>query len=402
MKKTIFWILFIVLVGVAIELISYPCLFVLAKFYNTEYEPADVISEQHQSTMKALIKGKPIYIKYSPSLGWSIKQNGRFDIHHSNSLGIRSSREYTQKPPVNTLRISAFGDSFTHCDGVNNEETWEAILENDDPPLEVMNFGVWGYGLDQAYLRYLEDGLKYKPHVVFIGFMTENIFRHVNVFRPFYMRQNTAMPLTKPRFTINDNRLNLLPNPMHGLEGYAQFLSHPKPTLSALGLHDYHYLLRYNSSPFDFSSTVRLLTITVNTIRNRFREDIIINGYYNETSEAFIITKKLFDNFYENVIDNGSIPIILIFPYDKDITRFHNDRTKQYTPLLEHFDSKAYRYIDLMDAFVDVGEKYTVKDLFAFAGHFSPLANKLIARHIQSYLNRSGLKQKDVVLSQQI
>ena len=39
-------------------------------------------------------------------------------------------------------------------------------------------FGVPGYGLDQAFLRYLEEGRRFGFDVVLIGFMTENIFRH--------------------------------------------------------------------------------------------------------------------------------------------------------------------------------------------------------------------------------
>ena len=54
---------------------------------------------------------------------------------------------------------------------------------------------------------------------------------------------------------------------------------------------------------------------------------------------------------------------------------------KRYSPLLSYFDSTGYKYIGLMDAFGNAD----VRDLFG--GHYSPLANKLVAKYILGYLN---------------
>jgi hypothetical protein len=75
-------------------------------------------------------------------------------LYVSNSAGIRSNREYNLIAPPGVTRIVAFGDSFTHGDEVPNQETWEYLLEQSRDEVEVMNFGVQGYGADQAYLRY--------------------------------------------------------------------------------------------------------------------------------------------------------------------------------------------------------------------------------------------------------
>jgi len=37
--------------------------------------------------------------------------------------------------------------------------------------LEVLNFGVPGYGLGQSYLRYLKDGLKFSPDIIFFNYL---------------------------------------------------------------------------------------------------------------------------------------------------------------------------------------------------------------------------------------
>ena len=41
-------------------------------------------------------------------------------------------------------------------------------------------------GWTKSFLRYLKVGTTYNPDIVFIGYMSENIARNVNIFRPFY------------------------------------------------------------------------------------------------------------------------------------------------------------------------------------------------------------------------
>lgn len=366
-----------------IELISYGGLFFLNKYRQIKYEPIDVISTRHQERINYFIAQKTNYYLFSTSLGWTIKKNGSTRLYQANSSGIRSNKEYSFTPPRGTRRVSTFGDSYTHCDDVKNNETWQAILESYDSNREALNFGVPGFGLDQAYLRYLEEGRKYKPHTVLIGFMSKDIFRSVNTYRPFY-NARTGLPLTKPRFVIEDGELSLIPNPMQKLQDYKTLL-HSRDALSEAGIHDYYYNRRYASNIFDWSPTVRLAKIATYEIKKKSpSENIVINGQYNEKSEAFRVTTKIFDEFYNEVIDNGAMPIILIFPDESDVLRYQQQKEKIYSPLLSFFISRGYKYIDLMYAF----DGADVKDLFA--GHYTPLGNMLVAKHIHNYLNNPG------------
>ena len=382
MKKFNYWIILVIIVYGFIELFSYGGLLLLNKYRHIKYEPIDVISTRHSDIIKHFMEQKTNYVSFSPTLGWSIKDNGSSKLYQANSSGIRSNKEYAFIPPRGVRRVSTFGDSFTHCDGVKNNETWQAIMESHDSNIEVINFGVGGFGLDQAYLRYLEDGIQYKSHIVLIGFMSENISRNVNTYRPFYF-SITGIPLTKPRFVIKDGKLSLIPNPMQKLHDYERLLLHPKDVFSEIGINDYYYKKRYTSNIFDWSPTFRLVKITIQqeVDKKSSNKDIFINGRYNENAEAFRVTKKIFDEFYNETIKNKSIPIILIFPNGSDVVRYHRQKTKRYSPLLSYFDSTGYKYIDLMDAF----ENADVKDLFV--GHYSPFANKLVAEYILNHLN---------------
>lgn len=384
MRKSIFWIILIIFIYTGVESFSYGGLFFLKKYRHINYVPIDdVLSNNHRKILTKFLKGKTNYIEFSSLLGWTIKKNGASKIYQANSHGIRSSREYELTPPDDVLRIATFGDSFTNCTDVNNEETWQASLEKIALNLEVLNFGVGGYGLDQAYLRYLEMGLQHKPHIVFIGYLSKDIFRHVNTFRPFYF-PDTSLPLTKPRFIIDNEELSLIPNPMDSLVDYNMLLLQPKETLAKIGENDFFYAKGYKSSKFDFSPTVRFFKLAVNNFSNSSTKSIV------EASEAFELTMKIFDKFHASVSNNNALPIIVIFSDIADLTSYQYSKTKSYSSLIAYFDSKGYQYIDLMEIFDKTGKDYKLKKLFV-NGHYSPFTNTLVAKHIQSYLLNNNL-----------
>ena len=106
-----------------------------------------------------------------PELGYTVAENkfiGNFKA--TNSSGMRSDREYFFVPDNTTFRMMTLGDSFVFCDGELTQNTWPYFLQNAIKKFEVLNLGVSGYGLGQSYLRFLEDGLRYHPDLVFINY----------------------------------------------------------------------------------------------------------------------------------------------------------------------------------------------------------------------------------------
>jgi hypothetical protein len=83
-----------------------------------------------------------------------------------NAQGFRGKREYAKAPPPGVTRILCSGDSFTLGWGVDDDDTWCALLER-DPALEVVNMGQGGYGIDQSYLWWRRDSglLDYDVHL---------------------------------------------------------------------------------------------------------------------------------------------------------------------------------------------------------------------------------------------
>ncbi len=92
----------------------------------------------------------------------------------TNSKGLRDRREFAYEKPAGTLRVLALGDSHTQGYEVRQEATYAAVLERylgaHGVRAEVLNAGVSGFSTAEA-LAFLEnEGHRYQPDVVVLGF----------------------------------------------------------------------------------------------------------------------------------------------------------------------------------------------------------------------------------------
>lgn len=385
------WLLRVVLLATAwalLELASFGGLLVLQVARGVTYDPLPPgLSTNHRAILDRLLAGRTDYNDYSAVLGWSIKPGGASPpLYRANRRGIRGDREYADAPAPDTLRVSTFGDSFTHGDGVANADTWQATLERALPASEVLNFGVGGFGLDQALLRYREEGAAYRADIVLVGYLTENINRHVNVYRPFYSPR-TFQPLTKPRFAVEGAGLHLLPNPLQPLAAYRALLARPDTLLPLLGRHDYYYRSREWASRWDLSPTVRLLKVARRMLLQRVDAPTVA-GTYNVRSEAFAVTTRIFDEFVRDVQARGARPLIVIFPTRDDLARARGGGVRAYQPLLDTLRAHGHDVVDLLEAFP---ECRTGCDLQRIApGHYTPAANRTVGEFLAAALRARG------------
>jgi hypothetical protein len=98
-----------------------------------------------------------------------------------NSDGLRD-REHSKTKPPNTIRVAVLGDSFTEAMHVPMEQSFWYLLEqklracNAFPgkEVEVINFGVSGYGTAQELIRLRQKVWNYSPDIVLLAFTTNN------------------------------------------------------------------------------------------------------------------------------------------------------------------------------------------------------------------------------------
>jgi hypothetical protein len=93
------------------------------------------------------------------------------ETSHTNADGLRGAALATKRP--GERRILALGDSFTFGHGVQDDETYPAVLEATlrarGRDVRVLNAGVPGYSTDHAYTRFLRDAARLAPDLVLVG-----------------------------------------------------------------------------------------------------------------------------------------------------------------------------------------------------------------------------------------
>lgn len=358
-------------------------------FYN--YLKSDILTGEQKAILQNAIDGKLNYFDYDPLTGWTHLKNRYIvwsgdNTYKTNSSGIRSDREYSVLKPKNILRISAFGDSFTHCDEVSNKFTWENVLEKKIKNAEVLNFGVSGFEPCQAYLRYQKDGKKFNSDVVLICFLSENINRAVNQFRPFLFGANEGVVLTKPRYILENNQLKLLPNPIQKREDLKNILN--DDFMKNYPWQDYWYQRFIYNKSLDVFPSAKLFRGVMRFLK---RGSLYKGGQYKTDTEAFKIVCLSLKKFYNNVKSEEKKPVIIIFPNKKDMLLYKAKHIKSYEPLLAFFKTNNIAFVDLMDGF----KKYGFADINKYFAliHYNELGNKIVADEIEKYLkNNSMLK----------
>ena len=387
-RKTLIPLIFALLLYLAVEAVSLAGLWTLRRTRGITWFP--IASRLEPSAVAGLERflrdpGGAQMVP-DPDLGW-LRRNSEI-----NGAGMRDDREYTPETPAGVLRISAFGDSFTYGSDVPLGENWTKRISAMQPSIEILNYGLGAYGLDQAYLRYLREGTRYRPDIVFIGYMTENFARTVNVYRGFYTTSYRDFFFSKPRFKLDHDSLVLIPNPLRTMEDYRRLLENQEEVLGELGRNDFYFAGQYRAGPFDFSPTVRLGKIAVALIRKRSHTPILTRDErYEPRSEAYRLTVAIFDEFYRKVLEDGALPVIIVLPDINDQRRSRDGLPRRYEVLLENFRAKGYRYVDALEAFVPVESQHTVDDLVVTWGHFSKLGNDIVARHVLSELSEMGI-----------
>jgi len=130
-----------------------------------------------------------------------------------NSQGFRSGEEFTYQKPAETYRILILGDSFSMGYEVNQEECYSEILgqylRSRGRSVQVINASVSGFSNAEELIFFQEEGIKYSPDVVILGFFENDI--KDNVRTGLYtledgqlrINQKTYLPAVSIRDTLN-------------------------------------------------------------------------------------------------------------------------------------------------------------------------------------------------------
>ena len=161
---------------------------------------------------------------FDPDLGWIRKPNtvkkdlGRYP-YHIDRLGSRRNPGHEDLPAV----IATYGDSNTFCREVEDHETWQWYLA-DQLGCNVLNFGVGGYGFDQALLRLRRDYHLAPTPVVLLTTAPITIARILSAWKHFSDFGNIMG--FKPRFSLEGDELRLHANAIDTREKFFNLSQH--------------------------------------------------------------------------------------------------------------------------------------------------------------------------------
>lgn len=396
-KRALFAIVALLLVVVVVEIVSYAAIAVLGLIAREKIQRTTEIFADQSRRIRNMLRDDPNRrTMLDPVLGWRNRTGYRSALEQINAQGLRGAREYTTVPPPGALRVAAFGDSLVFGVFVADRECWPAQVEEHFPGIEVLNYGIPGFGADQAYLRYLTEGKALAPAIVVLGFAPEDLGRIGVVYKRFL--STFEEPLTKPRYIIDAaGKLSLLPNPAPKPADFERFLRHPRAVLE-LGTHDYWYRPAVYQNPlYDYWASARFLTWIGWQVSKRYLDSdrLVVGGVFNRRSTIYQIQMAVFEQFARDVRAAGSIPMVAIFT-DRDAVA--RDRRRQFTafqPLVDDLRAKGIECVDLTAAFRAAGDAVAVADWFVDGIHYSPAGNKIVSlwlgRRFQELGHRAGV-----------
>lgn len=189
--------------------------------------------------------GVSSYMQYDEKVGWKAKPGAvkrhrheslGFDVTYSiNGRGLRGPL-YDFEKPKGIYRIVLLGDSNGFGWGIADGKYFAALLDEEIDSVEVVNFSLSGYGTDQQYLRFVEEGIAYHPDLVIVQ-VTPNDFEEIQ--HPFFNGK------AKPQFVLTDQKeIQLINVPVKPMGPKAEDFydnSLPVPFREWLGWHSYAY-----------------------------------------------------------------------------------------------------------------------------------------------------------------
>jgi len=310
---------------------------------------------------------------YDADLGWVNVKGANFYGNPGKYSYDDGGARKTPKPFPTTL-ISSYGDSFTHGDGVEATDTWTYLLGLRFRT-NTLNFGVGGYGTDQAVLR-LEKNLAagVRTRIVILGIETENINRTMGSFRAFYTNDRCIPCATngpKPFFKRNAGGWDLieigarpsLPNLRRDIENSRK----------------QDYWCREITFPYTVG-LIRYLTI---------RRPLFTVGVgrwdVREAQDRMLYLVKRFAGLADA---HGFMPVVLFIPDGGDFASLERGTVPAYKQVLpriqEMRDLRRLLVVDVLEDGVLRPRYRKYGDSGGFGGHPTPEGHRIIAEAIEA------------------
>lgn len=334
---------------------------------------------------------------FDPNLGWVPRKTDR----EANGARISPDNPVSDRPCV-----SLYGDSTVFGDEVSHVAAWGNQLAK-RIHCKVSNFGVGGYGTDQAYLRFIKNSSD-PSSVVVLGILSENIVRNVNQNRAFLY--SSAVGPLKPILWLDDaGQLQFIPVPRLTIESHDKYINDPRslfqkeffiPDSSYYAEQRVHFPYIIN-----VPKALRYKRIYDGVLFYLIKSPPWYLDFYDPShpSHALQVTESIADHFVENAKQRAKTPVILFIPLARDIGNFLRTGKWVYAPLYEWCRARGHNCFDSGAAMVEKLGAQHIKEVglceyfctrrFSEQGHYNEKGNVLLAevsiRYLEPFLSNA-------------
>ena len=380
------------------------------KLVNKKFQWLIISKDERPKLSKTGLK-KFIHHGYDSELGWIRKPNTTNTEKNKNgeafwsinSIGARTNPEFESQKST----ISCYGDSFTFCRQVNDNETWEHYLSKLEKT-NVKNFGVGNYGVDQSILRLEREFTNNQTDIVILAVVPDTICRIVSSWKHYYEYGNTFA--FKPRFILKNDEIKIIKN----IIDQQQKFDYYEKYLVDIQKFDFFYKQKFLKEKITFPYSFNifrnmkrnfsiLLWVTNIFFCRKLGKDISdfewesmkiimdINLKWRlklfQNTDVITLFQKILERFSRYGLSENFVSIFIFIPQKDDIEFIK----KNY-----HFYKN---FIDIINGingifFIDITEKFlkasNLNELYSddnqYGGHLSKYGNKLVAEIIYEQL----------------
>ncbi len=319
-----------------------------------------------------------------PLLGWPSP-----DIYGTGEYDVAGSRIVPAFPDATADScVALFGDSFTWGDEVGPEHAYGNVLA-EMLGCRVANYGVGGYGTDQAAIRYMQ-AVKDAAPVVVLGHFADNITRNVNQLRDFIAGGRFGF---KPRFVLEQGRLQQVPLPTLTATEYGNVATEAGELLP----HEYFQPGKWGAAgvlQFPYSLAVAhaaahyRVTAALQGIRPTYAPFYSVD----HPSGALRVTAMLLARAAAVAAARGQRFVVLLIPDLHDLEAVRAGEPAAYAPLAAALGAMGIEVVDAVDYFVAEHAGRDFCDLFVTCGtsHFNPAGYRMLAEAVYAAINQSA------------
>jgi hypothetical protein len=245
---------------------------------------------------------------------------------------------------------------------------------------EVLNFGVGGYGMDQAYLRWNKDGARWRPHVVIFGFFADDCYRNLNLLRLLRV-PDSGISLMKPRFVLEGDGLRLVNSPTPSPEEtpaiVRDFPAWP------LAVHEGFFQAEdFRPKPWRWSRLGAYIEARLTLPGRAARAE----EFFRPGGEAGQVTLRLLRNMRHEVTAGGAAFYVVHLPGEMDLIDLRRSDRMPHTALLARLREEQ-EVIDVAPALLAAGQGRTSREFFD-DGHYGEEFHRLSGEVISGVLAR--------------